>query len=58
MVKALIDTHGAARHPGRPTPADACVAQHRRHPADTVFGLWRTRAPDGLAYQEALRAEW
>lgn len=58
MVKALIDTHGAARHSGRPNPADACLAQHLRQSADTVLGLWRNRALDGLAYQQALRAEW
>ncbi|WP_175834884.1 hypothetical protein [Burkholderia anthina] len=58
MVEAHFDTHGAARYSGRPNPADACLAQRRQHPADTVFGLWRNRALDGLAYQEALRAEW
>nr|WP_175798369.1 hypothetical protein [Burkholderia anthina] len=57
MVKAHFDTHDAARHSGRPNLA-ACLAQRRQHPADTVFGLWRNRALDGLAYQEALRAEW
>lgn len=25
---------------------------------DTAFGLWRTKAEDGLAYQERLRGEW
>lgn len=25
---------------------------------DAAFGLWREGAVDGLAYQQALRAEW
>ncbi|HKT62475.1 MAG TPA: hypothetical protein VJR91_02725 [Burkholderia sp.] len=58
MVKALIDTHRVAGHSGRPIPADVRLALHRPPPADPVFGLWKARALDGLAYQEALRAEW
>ncbi len=29
-----------------------------REAVDAAFGLWRDRAPDGLAEQERLRAEW
>ncbi|AFQ50914.1 hypothetical protein [Burkholderia cepacia] len=58
MVKALITPPSAAGYPGRATPADACPSQHRPPHADTVFGLWKVRALNGLAYQEALRAEW
>jgi hypothetical protein len=32
--------------------------QQRPPHTDTVFGLWKARALDGLAWQEALRAEW
>ncbi|WP_321803818.1 hypothetical protein [Burkholderia sp. BCC1993] len=60
MVKAHIDTQSAARYPGRALPADACLVQVQQRPphAHTVFGLWKARALDGLAWQEALRAEW
>ncbi|WP_185733408.1 hypothetical protein [Burkholderia sp. Bp8998] len=58
MVKAHIDTPSAARHPGRALPAGACLVPHRSPHADSVFGLWKARALDGLAWQEALRAEW
>jgi hypothetical protein len=27
-------------------------------PRSSAFGLWGKRAPDGLAYQRKLRAEW
>ncbi|MXN79174.1 CopG family transcriptional regulator [Burkholderia sp. 4701] len=37
---------------------DAYLSQHKRPPADDVFGLWKDRAVDGLAYQEELRSEW
>ncbi|RQR46523.1 hypothetical protein DIE21_28915 [Burkholderia sp. Bp9140] len=63
MVKALIDTPGAAAHSGRAhsgraPAAHACLVPRRPPHACTVFGLWKARALDGLAYQEALRAEW
>ncbi|MCA8247177.1 ribbon-helix-helix protein, CopG family [Burkholderia multivorans] len=37
---------------------DAYIAVHKRPLADDVFGLWKDRAVDGLAYQEKLRSEW
>ncbi|RQZ43011.1 hypothetical protein [Burkholderia sp. Bp9099] len=60
MVKAHIDTQSAAGYPGRALPADACLVQVQQRPPHThaVFGLWKARALDGLAWQEALRAEW
>ncbi|MBY4696232.1 hypothetical protein K6W21_19360 [Burkholderia latens] len=58
MVKALIDTDRIPECRGRPVPADAHLARLRPPHRGTVFGLWKTRAPDGLAYQQALRAEW
>ncbi|KVN41560.1 CopG family transcriptional regulator [Burkholderia pyrrocinia] len=36
---------------------DAYISQHKRPLADDVFGLWKGRAVDGLAYQEELRSE-
>ncbi len=58
MVKALFDIRGTATHSGRALAAHACIVPHRPPHACTVFGLWKARALDGLAYQEALRAEW
>ncbi|TCW85198.1 CopG family transcriptional regulator [Burkholderia sp. SRS-46] len=37
---------------------DAYISQHKRPLTDDVFGLWKDRAVDGLAYQEELRSEW
>ncbi|MGU7772066.1 CopG family transcriptional regulator [Burkholderia sp. MR1-5-21] len=37
---------------------DAYISQHKRSLADDVFGIWKNRAVDGLAYQEELRSEW
>ncbi|WP_196481343.1 hypothetical protein [Burkholderia diffusa] len=58
MVNTHIDTRSAAGYPGRALPAGTCVTPHRPSLADTVFGLWKARALDGLVWQEALRAEW
>lgn len=32
--------------------------RHGGEARETAFGLWGKRAPDGLAYQLKLRAEW
>jgi len=38
---------------------DAYLAQHKpTAPGASVFGLWKGKKPDGLAYQEELRSEW
>ncbi|KVD46002.1 CopG family transcriptional regulator [Burkholderia sp. MSMB1072] len=37
---------------------DAYIALNKHRLADDVFGLWKDRAIDGLAYQEELRSEW
>ncbi len=34
------------------------LATHGRRPLQDAFGLWGKAAPDGLAYQEKVRAEW
>jgi predicted transcriptional regulator len=34
------------------------LAAHRRPALQEAFGLWGTTAPDGLAWQRKLRAEW
>ncbi|AOI68681.1 CopG family transcriptional regulator [Burkholderia ubonensis] len=37
---------------------DAYLAQRKRIAGADVFGLWKGKKVDGLAYQEALREEW
>ncbi|MCA8032460.1 ribbon-helix-helix protein, CopG family [Burkholderia sp. BCCIQ04A] len=37
---------------------DAYIALNKPRLADDVFGLWKDRTIDGLAYQEELRSEW
>ena len=37
---------------------DAYIALNKHRLADDVFGLWKDRTVDGLAYQEELRSEW
>ncbi|WP_179404330.1 ribbon-helix-helix protein, CopG family [Burkholderia guangdongensis] len=37
---------------------DAYIAQRTRALGTDVFGLWKGRRVDGLAYQEELRGEW
>lgn len=37
---------------------DAYISQRARALDTDVFGLWKGRQVDGLAYQEALRSEW
>jgi metal-responsive CopG/Arc/MetJ family transcriptional regulator len=34
------------------------LTQHRRLPGTNVFGLWKDRKIDGLAYQQEIRSEW
>jgi predicted transcriptional regulator len=37
---------------------DAYVAQRKRALGKDVFGLWKRKKVDGLAYQQELRSEW
>ena len=34
------------------------LEEHRRRRQEDVFGIWRGRHPDGLAYERRLRGEW
>jgi predicted transcriptional regulator len=34
------------------------LERHTVKPTDAAYGLWGTEAPDGLAYQQRVRAEW
>jgi metal-responsive CopG/Arc/MetJ family transcriptional regulator len=37
---------------------EAYIALHKRGLGADVFGLWKGRKVDGLAYQQELRSEW
>jgi predicted transcriptional regulator len=37
---------------------EAYIAARKRNVGADVFGLWRGRKKDGLAYQQELREEW
>jgi metal-responsive CopG/Arc/MetJ family transcriptional regulator len=37
---------------------EAYIAQHKRELGVDVFGLWKNKSVDGLAYQQELRSEW
>jgi predicted transcriptional regulator len=34
------------------------IARHQHEAAEDAFGLWGGDAPDGLSFQEKVRAEW
>jgi predicted transcriptional regulator len=34
------------------------LERHAVKPLEAAFGLWGTGTPDGLEYQEKVRAEW
>ncbi|WP_439670870.1 ribbon-helix-helix protein, CopG family [Cupriavidus necator] len=37
---------------------EAYISQHKRTIGGDVFGLWKSKQIDGLAYQQELRSEW
>lgn len=37
---------------------EAYISQRKRALGTEVFGLWKSRKTDGLAYQQELRSEW
>jgi len=37
---------------------EAYISQRKRAHGADVFGLWKSRKIDGLAYQQELRSEW
>jgi len=57
-LAALVQAEGRPRAALIRDAIDAYLAQHRPHPEQSVFGLWKGKHPDGLQYQEELRSEW
>ncbi|MGV8891621.1 MAG: ribbon-helix-helix protein, CopG family [Burkholderiaceae bacterium] len=38
--------------------AVAAYVERNKPSGESVFGIWKDRKVDGLAYQEAVRSEW
>jgi hypothetical protein len=57
-LAALVQLEGRPRAALVRDAIDAYLARCQPALGANVFGLWKDREPDGLAYQEALRSEW
>ncbi|MDN7697116.1 ribbon-helix-helix protein, CopG family [Burkholderia semiarida] len=57
-LAAIVETQHRPRAAIIRDAIDAYIALHKHRLADDVFGLWKNRTIDGLAYQEELRSEW
>lgn len=57
-LAALVQMEGRPRAALIRDAIDAYLAQCKPALETSVFGLWKGRKPDGLAYQEELRSEW
>ena len=57
-LAALVRTERRPRAAVIRDAIDAYIAQRTRTFGADVFGVWKDRRVDGLAYQEELRREW
>ncbi|WP_175883273.1 ribbon-helix-helix protein, CopG family [Burkholderia sp. BCC0044] len=57
-LAAIVETQHRPRAAIIRDAIDAYIALNKHRLADDVFGLWKDRTIDGLAYQEELRSEW
>ncbi|MCA8271232.1 ribbon-helix-helix protein, CopG family [Burkholderia sp. AU30280] len=57
-LAAIVETEHRPRAAIIRDAISAYIALHKRPLADDVFGLWKDRKVDGLAYQEEMRSEW
>ena len=57
-LAAIVETEHRPRAAIIRDAIAAYIALHKRPLADDVFGLWKDRTVDGLAYQEEMRSEW
>ena len=61
QVQGLSDLAARAKQPRAALVREAIaeyLARHRPVAHTDAFGLWGADAPDGLAYQARIRAEW
>jgi metal-responsive CopG/Arc/MetJ family transcriptional regulator len=57
-LAALVKTERCSRAALIRQAIDIYIAQHRQTLGTNVFGLWKDREVDGLAYQQEIRSEW
>jgi len=57
-IDALCQRDGISRAEAIRRAVAAYIQQHRTSQPDQAFGLWRSRARDGLTYEQGLRREW
>ena len=58
QLASALDTSRAALIREAVATFVAVKNEELKPPAPDVFGLWRDRAVDGLAYEQELRNEW
>ncbi len=57
-LASALDTSRAALIREAVATFVAAKTEELKHAPPDVFGLWRDRAVDGLAYEQELRDEW
>ncbi|MBD8480199.1 ribbon-helix-helix protein, CopG family [Pseudomonas coleopterorum] len=57
-LASALDTSRAALIREAVATFVAAKREELKHPAPDVFGLWKDRDLDSLAYEQALRNEW
>lgn len=57
-LASALDTSRAALIREAVATFVAAKSKELKHPAPDVFGLWKDRGVDGLAYEQELRNEW
>ncbi|MDR0780934.1 MAG: ribbon-helix-helix domain-containing protein [Pseudomonadales bacterium] len=61
QIDALTTISELERRPRAAVIRDAIatyIVQHRQASEGEVFGLWKKKKIDGLAYQQELRSQW
>lgn len=58
QLAALVEAEQRPRAAIIRDAIDSYLALHKRMIGSDVFGLWKRKKLDGLAYQEELRSEW
>jgi metal-responsive CopG/Arc/MetJ family transcriptional regulator len=57
-LAALVKTERRSRASVIRQAIEAYLAQRKQASGTNVFGLWKDRKTDGLAYQREIRSEW
>jgi metal-responsive CopG/Arc/MetJ family transcriptional regulator len=57
-LAAIVEAEHRSRAAVIRDAIEAYISQHKGALGADVFGLWKGKEVDGLAYQQALRSEW